>query len=242
MTVREDPSKRRRLGWAKIAIGFVSDLGANVAANEIERKRDDGGCFPGNAQVFTPDGPKMMKNLKTSDEVLTHAGYSPIYLFGHSDPHARAEMVNLETSFGMNLSLTAGHYVPFTNGTYAAAKRVRKGDAVWVKGTDDKMVQAVITKIGTAFEVGLFNPYPHAGTIVVNGILASAHSAWLLEDLMLETHIPATYQILLTPVRVLHRLFPSWLERFAIKVAGSGSLDQRGVAGIAHAAMTTILK
>merc|ERR1711879_765550 len=236
----EHSAERRLAKWCgsicKGAISSILDVGIKEIA---DRSR---GCFPGSARVFTPNGFKLMSDLKVGDYVLTHAGYSPVYLFGHSDPFAITNMVNIKTASAMNLSLTADHYVPFVNGTYATAQHVQVGDSVWVKGPSDKMSRTVVTTIGSAIEVGLFNPYPHAGTIVVDGILASAHSSWLLEGMMPETHVPTAYDILLTPVRILHLLFPGWLQRFAEAVAGEGSLDQKGVAGIAHAAMMTIVK
>merc|ERR1711972_1104549 len=115
-------------------------------------------------------------------------------------------------ALGQSLSLTADHYVPFANGTYATAQNVKAGDAVWVKGRVGEMIKTAVTKVG------------------------------LLEGMMPETHIPAAYDAVFTPVHLLHRLFPGWLERFAENVAGVGSLDEKGVAGIAHAAMTTVLK
>merc|ERR1712188_57604 len=197
-------------------------------------------CFPGDAIVQTPRGSKLMKDLKMNDQVLTHDGWSPIYLFGHYDPKATSPMIHLSMASGDTLSLSGDHYIPFVNGSYASAKNLEAGDSIWVHDANlGRLVESAIVKVGIRIEKGLFNPFPYAGTLVVNNVLASAHSGWLLEGVMPEMHIPAIYNAMMGPVRGLHTLFPNWLTRFSDKVAGTGALHEKGVLGIMHAAALT---
>merc|ERR1711865_872906 len=56
---------------------------------------------------------------------------------------------------------------------------------------------------------GLFNPYTLGGTIIVNNVLASAHSNWVLDGLVPSSatgYLPSIYQVLFTPGRVLYHM------------------------------------
>merc|ERR1719453_927999 len=119
-------------------------------------------------------------------------------------------MVHLQTANGHELSLSHDHYMPFTNGSHATAKNVQVGDSVWALDAHGGLVESRVAKVGLRVEKGLFNPYSHSGTLVVNNVLASAHSSWLFEGLLSETHLPTVYNVLLKPVRGLHNLFPEW--------------------------------
>lgn len=214
----------------------------NIAACKAQPKpKSIWQCFSGSAQVQTPTGVKQMKDLQISDQVLTHDGFSPVYAFGHYDPTAVSTMVHLQTANGHELSLSHDHYMPFTNGSHALAKNVQVGDSVWALDARGQLIESVVANVSLRLEKGLFNPYPHAGTIVVDSVLASAHSSWLFEGLLPETHIPKVYDALLKPLRGLHLIFPKWLARFSERTAGKGGLIEKGVLGTVHAAVSTAL-
>lgn len=68
---------------------------------------------------------------------------------------------------------------------------------VWVAAEGQVVADRVID-IALAQDKGLFNPYTLGGTIVVDGVLASAHSSWVLDGLFtaLGLDIPSAYQVI----------------------------------------------
>jgi len=182
-----------------------------------------------------------MRNLKVNDLVLTAMGFSAVYMFGHYDPSALTDFVRLETSTGHALSLSADHYIPFANGSLALASHIQRGDAISVlDSARGGLIPANVTRVSAYREMGLYNPFPHVATIVVDGVLVSAHSAWFLEGFIPMGWVPTVYQSILSPVRLLHTVFPGWLERFAKYTVGHGALNERGFGGIVAAAVAAI--
>lgn len=179
-------------------------------------------CFPADASVETPLGTKRMSELRVGDTVRSVNGagesfFDDVYFFGHADASATAEYVALkfvETS----LELSDRHFVPtcpehgmtcdWAQHVQAYAQDVHPGDYVWTaskKGMHLQQVQdsSLINK------EGLFNPYTLSGKIVVNGVVASAHSEWILDSLMplvYRRHLPAVYQAMFLPGRWLYHL------------------------------------
>ncbi|KAL4438542.1 hypothetical protein ABPG77_000190 [Micractinium sp. CCAP 211/92] len=69
--------------------------------------------------------------------------------------------------------------------------------------------QAEVTRVWLSTERGLFNPFVHGGTLLVDGVLASDQSEWLLDDVVpaaWRRHLPAVYEALLAAGRVAYRL------------------------------------
>lgn len=56
-----------------------------------------------------------------------------------------------------------------------------------------------VTRVSSRIKQGLFNPFTLSGTIVVNGVVASVHSEWLLDDLVTSPeysrYLPIFYQV-----------------------------------------------
>ncbi|KAL4424164.1 hypothetical protein ABPG75_001465 [Micractinium tetrahymenae] len=76
-------------------------------------------------------------------------------------------------------------------------------------GTLGAVRLAVVTRVWTSTERGLFNPFVHGGTLVVDGVLASDQSEWLLDDLVpaaWRRHLPAVYEAILVVGRAAYRL------------------------------------
>ena len=59
----------------------------------------------------------------------------------------------------------------------------------------------MVEDVALVSQSGLFNPYTAAGTIVVNGVVATVHSRWFLDyafdALGLTAHLPEAYQVCL---------------------------------------------
>lgn len=124
------------------------------------------------------------------------------------------------------LELTANHFVPVFNKeintevdnydsfVYKRAKDVVVGDVLLVSiefysnsHTDSKFSSSKYEIINkeVVTQRGLFNPYLLSGTILVNSVLVSCHSDWILDTILdlfgLTSHIPNVYQALLAPLR-----------------------------------------
>ncbi|PSC74266.1 hypothetical protein C2E20_2665 [Micractinium conductrix] len=68
---------------------------------------------------------------------------------------------------------------------------------------------AVVTLVWSSFERGLFNPFVYGGTILVDGVLASDQSEWLLDNLVppaWRPHLPAVYEAILVLGRGAYRV------------------------------------
>ena len=79
--------------------------------------------------------------------------------------------------------------------------------------------------VGTEQAKGLWNPFTLAGTIVVDGIVASCHSDWFLEELPewlrpSAAIIPRIYQTLMAPARKIYEKNKAWVKRFTKSFEG----------------------
>ena len=66
---------------------------------------------------------------------------------------------------------------------------------------------AAVHSISETMELGLFNPYVRGGNIVVNGIVASPHSEWILDNVVpssLRGYLPHIYEAILTPIYYIY--------------------------------------
>ena len=183
-------------------------------------------CFPADATVTTPGGEKLMQELRVGDQVLTTSSdgtliFEDVYFFGH----ANAEAVRSYLTLGLEgasapLEITGKHFVPlcpvtgqpceYSEHVYKYAQETVHGDHLWVAGTNSTVELARVKEIGRTVSKGLFNPYTLGGTIIVNNVLASAHSNWVLDGLVPSSatgYLPSIYQALFTPGRVLYHVF-----------------------------------
>lgn len=179
----------------------------------------------GEATVLLEGGRrKAMRDLAIGDrvQVLTAAGhlaFEPVYLFGHKDGASWSSMLTLAvqrsetgtpaaSSAGyanatLSLTLSPDHFVPVRGPSGLAvmtrAAAVKAGDAVWAAPGAGPAALHVVTSIKEGRVQGLFNPLTPAGTVVVDGVVASVHSKWFLDgfmDFLGLTHlVPTIYQV-----------------------------------------------
>jgi len=181
-------------------------------------------CFPADAPVETTSGVKSMSDLRVGDHVRSVDGagkltYDEVYFFGHADSTKSTEYVDLKLS-GNNaaLQLSRKHFLPacpkhgvrckWADHIHIYAQEVRKGDYIWVAADDQTRLSEVLERSVVA-KNGLYNPYTLSGKIVVNGVVASAHSNWVLDDWTpssMSQYLPAVYQLLFLPGRLLYQL------------------------------------
>ena len=116
---------------------------------------------------MTPQGEKLMKDIRVGDHVLTEVGtFSPVYLQGHADEDAVSRFVCLKTSTQHEICLSPLHYIR-ANGVHMHAQDVKVGDKLTVIDGLRKITSAVVS-ISTKMLKGLFNPYTMSGNIVQN--------------------------------------------------------------------------
>jgi hypothetical protein len=96
--------------------------------------------------------------------------------------------VRLELAGGRALELSPGHFVPVGQSLAAArmtrARDVAAGDSLLVLSADAKTaVPAAVERVSEVSREGMFAPVTNAGTVVVDGVLASSYSDWVLDPI-----------------------------------------------------------
>lgn len=127
-------------------------------------------CFPADATVTLKDGShKSMSQLSVGDEVLAALPdtYSPVYMFSHKESHSTNGFVRIVASNGLAITATRGHYI-IVDGSLKAASAVTVGDKLMTKDGEAAVASTEVVK-----KTGLYNPHTLAGSVVVDGVLAS---------------------------------------------------------------------
>ena len=181
-----------------------------------------------------------MRELRIGDRVLTASAlFSSVYFFGHRDADATAPFYSIATAANTTLRVTRGHYVPVSRGGCGsstlsltlAAELVRVGDGV-LSGRGGTLGCARVVSIALAPARGIYNPYTLSGALVVDGVLASAHSEWLLEPALRRAGLspeavsraaPFAYQTLFAPLRALFYALGAPWSQAAATAAGEAT-------------------
>jgi hypothetical protein len=166
-----------------------------------------------------------MSELRVGDRVRSVDGagkaiYDEVYFFGHADNAKSGHYLNFKLSGSMShMQVSRRHFLPtcpehgkpcdWADHVHAYAGEVIPGDFIWGAAGDDDITLQNVLEISTIVKEGLFNPYTLGGKIVVNGVVASAHSNWVLDDWMPASAVqslPVIYQALFLPGRLLYQL------------------------------------
>ena len=175
-------------------------------------------CFPGEATVALEDGTtRRMDELRIGDRVAVirpdgGRGFEDVYLFTHKDGAASGRYLTLSLASGRTLSLSPRHFIPVATDAAAswerhvvkAADELREGDVVWYAAADGSMASAAVTAIASQARAGLYNPLTMGGSILVDGVAASAHSDWFLDGIVSPDKQAKVYQAILAPVRLAY--------------------------------------
>ncbi|KXZ50376.1 hypothetical protein GPECTOR_16g549 [Gonium pectorale] len=156
---------------------------------------------------------------------------------------------------GYSLAATRGHFVPVCVGRCSdeelaagaavlenrRAGDVQAGDLIAVVAggnvTPSRALSlATVTHVDLASSRGAFNPYVRGADLLVDGVLASPHSEWLLDWLApagLVPYLPYIYEVLLAPVYGLYGMVgPSvaeWLAHGGLHLADVGTASEYGI-------------
>ena len=171
-------------------IGNDADVSAEPSATEEEE--DDGSvCFPASASVELENGEtKTMDKVNIGDKVKVSNGlYSEVFMFTHKMADIKSDFVNVETTSGVSLKLTKGHFL-YVNGAMTAAKTIKVGDSLELGNGGS----TVVTSVSMEQSTGLYNPQTVHGDIIVNGVRVSTYTT---------TVEPMAAHSLLAPFRAL---------------------------------------
>lgn len=155
---------------------------------------EKGGCFPGWARVMTAGGvQKSLSSLAPGDRVVALSAtgkvvYSQVLLFLHQDRGSWSTFLSLETEDGNRLAVTPHHLVFLAahcrsdSSDYRAqfASRAQMGHCVLVHTADGRVRPSRITSVTAVDSAGVYAPLTEAGTLFVEGVLASSYA--LVED------------------------------------------------------------
>ncbi|MCO5575392.1 hypothetical protein L7F22_029192 [Adiantum nelumboides] len=219
------------VGGASV-VGFIGGAltGCNVMASAS--------CFPGEALVMLRSRTyKHMFELQIGDEVATwgengRIRFDSIYAFGHVDGASNGlyfgitlvKKLNTDIQGSnatidirkQNLLLSSGHFVPTLSGkgkvVYKRALDLNVGDQMWamLSYEEDELSLFTVEAILMSANKGMYNPFTLGGSIIVDGVVASTHSDWFLDNAFdnmgLDTHwLPIVYQVVLLPIRLIYR-------------------------------------
>ena len=116
---------------------------------------------------------------------------------------------SISTQQGKFLELSPKHFLPVSPGSGQSfqeavmkqARSVVPGDTVWAVESSQATAFGV-AHVEAVTKKGLWAPYTKRGTIVVNGVIASVHSDWVLDSLLEAIGrpelLPLIYQVLLS--------------------------------------------
>lgn len=220
---------------------------AGIRPNMCKTKgRGSGGCFPGAATVQVPGGQsKAMSSLKIGDQILVlkpdgSTGFEEVYFFDHEVQDQTAEFVVIGLVNGRSIELTAGHFVPVGSSLKDAVMRrasaVEPGMPMLVLSEDGATSEPVLVdSVGTASRPGMFAPVTGSGTVIVDGVIASAFSDWALDpifDALGLTHLlPRAMHHVHAPARWAYALLgPKVVAALSPVVTGIAMLDSRQLA------------
>jgi len=174
------------------------------------------GCFPANAVVRSSEGSSLLlSNVALGDSLQTVAadgtlGARPVHFWGHKDAAAVSMFFSVETASGHTLTLTGDHLLPvattpttpWEGRTFKRAQNIVVGDHIWVMKRGNISVTSVQQTTKHVGE-GLYNPYTEHGTTVVNDVVVSDHSQWVLDGFIGDDYVwlaPILYAPLLQTV------------------------------------------
>eukprot|EP00747_Dinoflagellata_sp_TGD_P163726 gnl/TRDRNA2_/TRDRNA2_182724_c0_seq1.p1 gnl/TRDRNA2_/TRDRNA2_182724_c0~~gnl/TRDRNA2_/TRDRNA2_182724_c0_seq1.p1 ORF type:complete len:572 (+),score=57.60 gnl/TRDRNA2_/TRDRNA2_182724_c0_seq1:114-1829(+) len=168
--------------WCPTAVpfDFINKWGVCDDACQVQSGRSGGACFPGNAKVISPTGPKELAQVRLGDELL---GFNPatgqnefttVRAWLHRVTDVEAVFVQLHTKTGGIVVSSPGHYIAVGNrNTHTFASHIHAGHTLL---TPDG--STLVTKSSWVKANGFFAPWTATANFYVgtdNGFVL-AHS------------------------------------------------------------------
>lgn len=218
-------------------------------------------CFPADASVqVLGRGSVSMARLGYGDQVLAvdratgQQVYREVFLFGHRERADVQPYVSIHTASGHRLRLSPKHYIPVcTSGCTAEGlaagllvsearygSELRAGDVVLVAaGDQQQLVPSAVLEAWVTQAAGAYNPFVRGADLLVDGVVASPHSDWLLDSIApasMRKHLPAVYEAMMAPVYALYCVVGAanaeWLAH-GLGLAESGAASAYGAGYVA---------
>ena len=102
------------------------------------------------------------------------------------------------------------------------AKDVAVGDVLsYFDGVTFKTSPVKSTSV--SLKSGLFNPYTHSGSIVVDGVVASCHSSWILDGVLAPRIAAEVYQRLFVVPRLAYKILGAEGMENVFRVGNAGA-------------------
>jgi hypothetical protein len=144
-------------------------------------------------------------SVQVGDQVLTtdsrgHLVYETVYVFTHKEDGVIDNYLRVNTDSGQTLTLSQRHFIPVCRDiesgcstpddfVVVAGNEVVPGDRVRVmsdtKAGDSPLSETLLATVtdveNGVTDRGLYAPLTWGGRIVVNNVVASAHSDWFLD-------------------------------------------------------------
>lgn len=180
-----------------------------VPSQAPTRRPSFGACFSATSTVDVKNkGQIPMHELQIGDEVKTGPDntYSLFYSFAHKAADVSTDFVQIHTDSSLQtspLELTGNHMV-LVGEQFIPASLVREGDTL-VLGSGGT---ARVVRVGTVWRIGVYSPFTHTGTIVVNGVVASSFVAFHDSAFVMVGNVktPFSYQWVGLRFETIHRL------------------------------------
>lgn len=196
---------------------LVARLVKNCLFTYLKQAIEKVACFPADATVeLEGHRTKQMDHLRVGDRVLTADGtYADVYVLSHQNPELSSQFIRLTLEDGRFLEASPNHFVKVSGNcdgvsVDARAKDVEVGACMFGMGVGKATTQLRVTETTPVWKKGIYNPFTLPGNLVVNGVVASSHSDWFLDDYadaLGFTHLlPSIYQAVLMPARGLYWL------------------------------------
>lgn len=129
-------------------------------------------CFSGRTLVeVLGKGTLEMKDLAVDDKILVGDTYEAVYGFAHMQRTQASNFLEIHAGDQSPPLEITGEHLLLVNDVFLPAKLVRVGDILQSGNGGD----VVVTKVNSIQRTGLYAPLTSSGTLLVNGIKASAY-------------------------------------------------------------------
>jgi hypothetical protein len=204
------------------------------------------GCFPGAARVSLEDGTtRALRHLAVGDRVQIvkadgTTSFDDVVFFDHELDGETHSFVRISLVNGDALELTPGHFVPVGESLAAAVMRrardVAVGAPLLVVSKGAAAAEPVLVDaVEAVTRVGMFAPVTKSGVVVIDGVLASSYSDWILDPIFdyfgVPEKLPAAMHAVHAPLRAGYAILgPRALRALSPIISGLAQLDARQIA------------
>jgi len=166
--------------------------------------------------------------------------FEPVIFFDHEIAGGANAFVRLGLVNGRALELTSGHFVPvgesLAKAVMTRARDVQVGSPVLILAAGAAAAEPVLVdSVDEVQRAGMFAPVTTSGIVVVDGVVASSYSDWILDPVFdffgVPEKLPAAMHIVHAPLRWGYRaLGPKVLSALSPIISGIAQLDARQIA------------